>query len=100
MPLRSRWQGFVIGLLEHDHATASDAFEAALFPEPVICIFVPTRKRHRGSHERDRNMSRREMTRCATPCQAEFISTLPSSPEGGRNPSNVIPEVTSDGNRV
>jgi hypothetical protein len=34
MPLRSRWQGFVIGLLEHDHATASDAFEAALSLSP------------------------------------------------------------------
>jgi hypothetical protein len=38
--------GFVIGLLEHDHATASDAFETAV-PEPVICIFVPPWKRYR-----------------------------------------------------
>ena len=31
---RLRWQGFVVGLLEHDHATASDAFEAALSLSP------------------------------------------------------------------
>ena len=42
--------GFVIGFLEHDHATAPDAFEAVLSLQPLIPrIFVPPRERHRCS---------------------------------------------------
>lgn len=40
--------GFVIGLLEHDHATASDAFETALSLRLVISILVSSRQHHRG----------------------------------------------------